>query len=109
MSRMREIKPMTTKQDNIMLTGRRWFEKVNGNTYHSARAYFNGVLIGEVKFVYGYGNQCVWTAWDILIKAKFVQPKKYNSGGHEAPWGYCQRLGIKYQEEITDVSRKKDL
>lgn len=98
-----------TKQDNIMLMGRRWFDKINGNTYHSARAYFNGVLIGEVEFEYGYGNQCIYTAWGILIKAKLVDPQKYSFGVYQPPWLYCQEHTIKYVEEITDVSRKKDL
>ena len=92
---------------SIMLTGRRWFQKTYGNTYHSAKAYVNGELIGSVDFRYGYGNACIDSAFKILIEkgiVKLPEDRKYISA-----FTYCKEKGIKYSEEITDVKRKGDL
>lgn len=44
-----------TKQVTIL--GKRWFDKVNGNTYHSARIFINGELVHTIGMTYGYGSQ----------------------------------------------------
>lgn len=101
---------MTKKIKNILLTGRRWFDKPNGNTYHSSKAYINGELIGQVDFEYGYGESCVTqTAWGILIEKDLVKPEKFERGGHESPFTYCEKNKIKFQYDIVDVQRRKDL
>lgn len=48
--------------------GRRWFDKVNGNTYHSTRVYKNGEEIGYSGMQYGYGNQWEYTGLEIIKK-----------------------------------------
>lgn len=98
------------KVQTIFLSGRRWFDKVNGNTYHSAKAYINGELIGQVDFEYGYGDSCITqTAWGILIEKGLVKPEKYPHGGHESPFRYCEQKKIKFSSDVVDVTRKKDL
>jgi len=37
-----DIKGRCQKVDNITISARRWFDKVNGNTYHSVDVYANG-------------------------------------------------------------------
>ena len=56
-----------------------WFDKVNGNTYHSCRITRTGD--GKVicaPFQYGYGSAYKESALVEMIKAKWI-PKKYNT------------------------------
>ena len=56
----------------------RWFDKVNGNTYHSVRITI--VSDGKVlacPFQYGYGDQYRETALMEMFANKWM-PKKYN-------------------------------
>jgi hypothetical protein len=55
----------------------KWFDKVNGNTYHSVR--ITRCKDGKVlkcKMQYGYGNQYTQTALDAMGKAGWI-PAKY--------------------------------
>ena len=55
----------------------KWFDKVNGNTYHSVRCirHKDGkVIVGQ--FRYGYGNHYQTTALNLMIDAKWL-PAKY--------------------------------
>jgi hypothetical protein len=45
------------KTKQITIIGRRWFDRLNGNTYHSARIYVNNELIHTIGMTYGYGEQ----------------------------------------------------
>lgn len=44
------------KTKNITIVGRRWFDKVNGNTYCSSRIYINNDLVHTIGMTYGYGD-----------------------------------------------------
>lgn len=80
---------MTTGIKSITLIGRKWFDKVNGNTYHSARAFIDGELVAVAPFQYGYGDQWLWSIADELEKNGFMPERKhYNNGGAESYWQY---------------------
>lgn len=86
---------------NITVIGRRWFEKVNGNTYHSVEVYIDGERIGRVPYAYGYGNQYEQSAQEIL-----------NQEGYEATYPlskWARENGHTLVQSVTDVQRKKDL
>tara|TARA_R100001463_G_scaffold116041_1_gene171303 strand:- start:292 stop:570 length:279 start_codon:yes stop_codon:yes gene_type:complete len=57
-----------------VIHAKKWFDKVNGNTYHSAR-----VLDTEqhlqlaVPFQYGYGDHFLTTTQQEMIKQKWIQ------------------------------------
>lgn len=90
--------------ESITIIGKRWFDKVNGNTYHSSTIYVDGDLVGEVPFKYGYGECYLQTAFNFLHLKGFV--------GEECKfpyWLYCKDRGIKLITEVSDVTRKKDL
>ena len=56
---------------------KKWFDKVNGNTYHSVRCVRhkdNAVIVGPYQ--YGYGEQYRQTALDRMADAKWL-PVKY--------------------------------
>ena len=104
---------------SIVIQGRRWFERTNGNTYFSAV----GIVDGEVKvslgFRYGYGDQYAWETWIALEAAGAIPPierRNREIGGSapvreiaESPWSYAERIGAKLVYSAADVSRKRDL
>lgn len=94
-----------TKVESIMVVGRRWFEKTNGNTYHTAEIYINNEFIHKIDFTYGYGDQYYWNAWEWLLKNNYVK------GGNKFvnPRIYCEENKIKWNNTVADVKRKKDL
>jgi len=55
----------------------KWFDKVNGNTYHSVKVTKtkSGEIITHPK-TYGYGDHYRQTALEIMLKAGWL-PKKY--------------------------------
>jgi len=57
----------------------RWFDKVNGNTYHSCRIirHKDGKEIVS-SFCYGYGDSYRQSAMQEMIRNKWL-PKKYRS------------------------------
>ena len=94
----------TTKPKSVHVAGRRWFERTNGNTYHSVRVWVDGKLIGHAPFHYGYGNHYQQTAEEFLIKAGIMPAGETT---HLSIW--MRENDIVYVDDIVDVQRKKDL
>ena len=44
------------KVESVVIEGRSWFDKVNGNSYYSAQIWVNGRVVGRLPFTYGYGD-----------------------------------------------------
>uniref|UniRef100_A0A6M3J7U6 Uncharacterized protein n=1 Tax=viral metagenome TaxID=1070528 RepID=A0A6M3J7U6_9ZZZZ len=68
---------MKTRQIKFMVIAVKWFDKVNGNTYHSVRCYRNrdgAIVVGP--FQYGYGEHYQQTALTVMAEAKWL-PAKY--------------------------------
>lgn len=121
-------RPHLTKRDKIMkniniqdieqvhVTARRWFQKSYGNTYHSV--YLSVLLKGSDSYIdlgfepfrYGYDRQYEQTALDLFYQCVDV-PQKQDLESVKVAYlqTACQMLGIKYSEDVQDVSRKKDL
>jgi len=93
--------------ENIRIEGRRWFDRVNGNTYHSARVYVDGELTLAVPFQYGYGDQYMWTAWSALVEKRGLDVERYHSGGMESPWRWGERHGVKVSYDAADVLKRE--
>lgn len=66
--------------ENIYVRGLKWWDKVNGNTYHSVRmiipsnGYGSGRIV-DIGMQYGYGEQWKRTAVDALRKLGFTPPR----------------------------------
>lgn len=88
----------------ISASCRRWFDKVNGNSYFSVKITFPNIddkgnitfnLIA-IPFQYGYGNQWQYEVINLLAKYGFIPPlKKYENGNTD--YGYLsdyERNGI---------------
>jgi len=98
------------KPQAIHVHGRRWFERTNGNTYHSVTVWVDGDQVHRTDFTYGYGDHWLQTATQALDGLGLLPGiKRYNSGGTESLWQYCQDRSIKLVTEVDDVRRKKDL
>ncbi len=91
--------------DSITIIGRRWFDRVNGNTYHSCECLINGQPVANVPFSYGYGNQYEYSAMNKLAELGYLPG--YDS--QTVAWRYCEDRGIAYHATHSDVNRKKDL
>ena len=104
-----KITPVKTG-DNIVIIGRRWFDRVNGNTYFSANGLINGVEVISISYEYGYGEQYADRIYQELEKAGYLPDViHHNNGSNEPLWQYCKRKGITKYTSVSDVSRKKDL
>ena len=95
----------------IHISGKRWFQRTYGNTYHSYKIWIDGELVHYMDYDYGYGDQYLQGAWEWLAKNNLLwgQPERYSYGGIEAPHIYCKRKNITLVREVSDVEREKDL
>lgn len=59
----------------MVILGRKW-QDTNGNTYHTAEVISRGINFKTEK-TYGYGNQFIWTAREILEKDYNVNMDNY--------------------------------
>jgi hypothetical protein len=100
----------TQDKQVIHISGRRWFEPVNGNTYHSVRIWVDGVSVGGVDFASGYGDGYIQTGMTWLEENGYMSGREhYNNGFRESHWQYAARTGTKITVDVVDVKRKKDL
>lgn len=98
------------KPTSIIVLGRRWFEKTNGNTYHTAEILVDGVSVAVCPFAYGYGSQYRQSAESELERLGYMPGRKEGHGGsYESAWQYFERHGIEYTDRVEDVKRKRDL
>jgi hypothetical protein len=100
---MRNLKNGRNIMTMLTVIANKWFEKVNGNTYHSCEVYINNKLIKRAPFVYGYGSQYEQTALEILHEAGIATE-------FDILWKYRESIGRdNCLTVVSDVSRKKDL
>lgn len=97
---------------NLRIEGRRWRDRVNGNTYHSARVFADGRLVHVEPFQYGYGSQYEWSAFHGMadkLAAAGMPLERYGNGNLESAWTWAQRHGIDYEADVVDMPRKRDV
>ena len=91
-----------TKHQYVILA-KKWFDKINGNTYHSVKLFQDGKLIGHEPFTYGYSNHYEQTALDLLHKTGIA--KEFN-----ILWKFAESIGRdNVLIDCNQVTRKKDL
>lgn len=104
-----KVTPMK-EGDNLTIIGRRWFDRVNGNTYFSAVGLINGREVVSIPYEYGYGDHYADRVFQEMEKQGYCPDvEHYNNGSSERHWQYCSRKGITKYFSVSDVSRKKDL
>jgi hypothetical protein len=98
----------------ITIAARRWFDRRYGNTYHSVSVWVDGEHIGRVDMAYGYGEQYLQSAHDLLM-AKGFYPKTgvMLASGFQADYsGFLDDMREnrnRFVVTCSDVARKKDL
>lgn len=89
--------------ESAVIIARKWFDKVNGNTYHTARIIING---GEADHKslrqYGYGTSYITTATETAIENGYTR----DSMSREALREWLTRHAI--IDEVS-VTRRRDL
>ena len=99
-----------TTPKSIHIHGRRWFDKVNGNTYHTSAIFVDGELVHRTPFSYGYDDHYIQSATEWLDTSGYLpELEHYDNGGSESLWRYCDRKNIKKVTEVDDLPRKRDL
>ena len=93
---------MKAKTRTFHIEGRKWFNKAQGNTYHSVRIFSDGQRIVFLPYQYGYGEQWLQTAVDWLKAEKLIP-----EGAEYGTYYLRETLGSTYS--VIDVERKKDL
>ena len=93
---------------SITVIGRRWFDKVNGNTYNSAEIIIDGKFVGKVPFGYGYDEHYVTRAAEWLEGQGLIKLERYSNGGGEQLWQYCKEHEIAFATSVSD-GLKRDL
>lgn len=61
----------------------KWFDKVNGNTYHSVRIerVKDGAILKSLPINYGYGDHYRQTALDLMVEHSWID-QKYKGKNH---------------------------
>ena len=80
------------KKINFVATVVRWFDKVNGNTYHSVKIERtkDGKILKSSPVIYGYGDHYRQTALDLMIEHNWID-QKYKGSNYlfERENNYC--------------------
>ena len=98
------------KFNNILIVGKRWFQRSYGNTYFTARIYIDGELVHTLPKEYGYDDYYVQAATDWLAENGYTDNPKSGACGLRTPlWQYAQDHGIKLEYYAIDVQRERDL
>jgi hypothetical protein len=100
-------KTKKTNPKSITVIGRRWFDKLNGNTYCTATIYFDGKLVLKTPFEYGYGSFYIQNAANLLDKNKLLKLKRNENNNHESLWRYCERKKITLLDLVFEVKKKE--
>lgn len=96
----------TPARGGYTIVGRRWFDRINGNTYFTAYIYKGRDLLTVIPYQYGYGDQYRQAALDWFIQEGLYPAEEYpNTGSPKCWWEFNQENLFL----VHDVKRKKDL
>ena len=95
---------MNKIQKSLFIEGREWFDKVNGNSYFSARIWVDGGQVAILTFQYGYGDQYLYEAQKKLLELGYL-PQEGKSRGL---WSIAQELGFDFYSAKSE-GKKSDM
>ena len=94
----------------LHIHGRRWFQRTYGNTYNTCAIYVDGERVHKTPRQYGYEHHYATIARGWLKRNDYLPGiVEHDNGSGEPLWRYCERKGIKFIDEVDDVSRERDL
>ena len=96
--------------NSMAIFAKRWFDRVNGNTYHSVSISIDGQEEIKRNYEYGYDEQWKNTAWEMLVNTGYASGdyqgyQSFNLLDHNDKFGKLKRIYL----FCSDVTRKKDL
>jgi antirestriction protein len=97
-------KPTLKKGDVVEVVGRRWFDRVNGNTYHTAEVFVNDKFVAKSRMTYGYDEQYLQTAKELLLE-NYNLPKGMKE---TSPLWQLREYGVTLTKSVSD-GLKRDL
>ncbi len=100
---------MTQKIQNIDIKAREWFDKVNGNSYFSARIYINDQEVGILPFQYGYDDHYIDMATAYLHENGFIDSPRHSNGSRGSLWRYCKDNNIRLTTTKQERCLKREL
>jgi hypothetical protein len=86
---------------SLFIECREWFDKVNGNSYFSARIWVNGGQVAILPFQYGYGDQFIYEAQKKLLGLGYLPQKNKN----ESIYTTAQKLGFDYYTAKAETKK----
>jgi hypothetical protein len=96
--------PNCTKEiRSVFVECREWFDKVNGNTYFSARIWINGGQVAILPFQYGYGDQFIYEAQRKLIELNYLPKEKEN----ESLYSLGKTFGFDFYSARTSTKKNE--
>jgi hypothetical protein len=93
----------------ITIIGRRWFSRTYGNTYHSCVVLVDGEEVGRADYVYGYGDGYLQTAHSLLQEAGIYPKTDDRLKDYHQFRSDMQDYRHRFQVNVQDVDRKRDL
>ena len=89
---------------SLFVEGREWFDKVNGNSYFSARIWVDGGQVAILPFQYGYGDQFQYEAQKKLLDLGWLPQESKN----QSLWTIVENSGFDYYA-VKSSSTKRDM
>lgn len=86
---------------SLFIECREWFDKVNGNSYFSARIWVDGGQVAILPFQYGYGDQFIYEAQKKLLELGYLP----QSGKNRGLWSIAQAQGFDYYTAKTNTKK----
>jgi hypothetical protein len=89
---------------SLFIEGREWFDKINGNSYFSARIWVDGGQVAILTFQYGYGDQYLYEAQKKLLELGYLPQEGKNNG----LWSIAQELGFDFYS-AKSIAKKSEM
>ena len=90
-------------EKSVFIEGREWFDKVNGNSYFSARIWVDGGQVAILPFQYGYGDQFQYEAQKKLLELGWLPQENKNLG----LWSIAKELGFDYYSSKSYTNKRE--
>jgi hypothetical protein len=88
---------------SLFIECREWFDKVNGNSYFSARIFVDGGQVAILPFQYGYGDQFLYESQKKLLELGYIPQESKNAG----LWSIAETLGFDFYSSKANTNKKE--
>lgn len=88
-------------QRSLFIEGREWYDKVNGNSYFSARIWVDGGQVAILTFQYGYGDQYLYEAQRKLAELGYLPQKNEGRG----LWSIAKELDFDFYSSKSECKK----